>query len=96
MSPGSPGLQRVSISRQAILILFGAFCLAFSITVLLLLTVPHLRVNETDRRRLAQENQTLTIENRNISLGIEKLNSRVSHIEETAKQIDDLIQTQTD
>jgi hypothetical protein len=78
------------------MILLAAFCMAFSLTVLLLLTFPRLRVDETDRKRLAQENQTLIIENKDISLGIEKLNSRVSHIEETAKQIDNLIQTQTD
>ena len=77
--------------------MIAAFFLAFSVTVLLLLCFPRVRVKErfkdAERVRLVLENQALMIENRNATLGLEKLNLRVSHIEETAKQIDDLITT---
>jgi hypothetical protein len=92
MSPQSPRLQRIHISRQAIPILVAAFFLSFSITVALLLSFPRIQVKDADRSRLAAENQTLKIENKNAALRIEKLDTQMSRVEQTARRITDLFE----
>jgi hypothetical protein len=93
VSPQNFRMHRISFSRSAILIIVAAFFLSFSITVALLLAFPRVRVSDAARARLVAENQALTIENKNAAIGINQLNSRISHIEETEKNIHDMMQT---
>ena len=87
MAPHSPRLEKFRVSFQAGLILFAAFVLAFLTTVLLLLMFPQARVNESDRARLAAENQVLRTENKNISIRVGKLDAQVSRVEAHSQQV---------
>src|SRR5260370_19170940 len=87
---GSRG-RRIQISRQAVLILAAAFILSFLATVTLLLIFPRTQSSDTDRSRLAAENQTLKIENRNAEFQMERLNTQLSRVEELSNRITALI-----
>jgi hypothetical protein len=91
ISPDSPSLQKIRISATAVFILTGAFVLAFCTTVFLLLMFPHVQLHEQaheiDRSRLAAENQVLRMENRDLTLGIRKLDSDVSHLEGRSQRV---------
>jgi hypothetical protein len=93
ITPDSPSLQKIRISSAAMVILATAFVLAFCTTVALLLMFPRVRVNETNSSRLAAENHVLKTENKNLLLGVRKLDSQVSHLEAHSKQVVALMQT---
>ncbi len=93
MAPHSPRLENFRVSVQAGLILLAAFVLAFLTTVFLLLMFPQARVNESDRVRLAAENQVLRTENKNISIRIGKLDAQVSRVEAHSQRVVALTQT---
>ena len=92
-SPHSPSLEKFTVSCKAALILVLAFVLAFLTTVFLLLMFPNLHVKESDRLRLAAENQTLRIENKNLALKLHKLNAQMSRVEEHSERVVSLMQT---
>jgi hypothetical protein len=92
ISEHTPVLEKIGISFKAALILVAAFVIAFLMTVLLLLMFPGIRVNEPDRVRLAAENQTLSIENKNIALKIYKLDTQMSHVEQHSQRVVTLMQ----
>ena len=87
MSPHNAGLQKLSVSWRAGLILIAAFVFAFVATVGLLLMFPHLQVNESEHARLAAENQMLKVENTNLTLRIRKLDAQVVRVEERSQQV---------
>jgi hypothetical protein len=89
--PDSYRGRKIRISRQAVLILAGAFVLSFFVTVALMLIFSAVPPSDTDRSRLAAENQTLRVENRNADLQIRKLNTQISHVEELSNRITALI-----
>jgi len=93
ISAHSPVLEKIGISFKAALILVAAFVIAFLMTVLLLLMFPGIRVNEPDRVRLAAENQTLRLENKNIALKIRKLDTQMSYVEQHSQRVVALMQT---
>jgi hypothetical protein len=89
VSPQGPRFHRFNISRQVILIV-AAFLLSFAITVVLLTSFPPHHVSEAEHARLAAENRSLQIENKNIALGVARLTTQLSAIENKAQQITDL------
>ncbi len=93
IAPGSAGLKKVQISRQAVLLLVAAFLLSFCSTVLLLHDFPLRAVNESDRQRLRAENQELKVDIRNAQFGERKLKDHVSSVEEKSKEIIELVQS---
>jgi hypothetical protein len=93
IAPNSPSLHKVRVTGQALMILAGAFVLAFCTTVLLLLMFPRIQVNDIDRSRLATENQVLRIENKNLTVGMHKLDSKLSRMEGRSQQVAALMQT---
>jgi hypothetical protein len=93
MAPHSPRLEKIRVSVQAGLILVAAFVLAFLTTVFLLLMFPQARVNESDRARLAAENQAMQTENKNIAIRIGKLDAQVSKVEAHSQRVVSLAQT---
>lgn len=84
--------RKISISRPAVLILTGAFVLSFFVSVVLMLIFPRVRPTDTDRSRLAAENQTLRVENRNAEIQMGKLNTQISRVEEVSSRIIALIE----
>jgi hypothetical protein len=96
ISPESPSLQKIRISTTALLIIAGAFVLAFCTTVFLLLMFPRAQVHEIDRSRLAAENQALRTENINLLLGVRKLDSNVSHLEAHSQRVVAMMEEKTD
>src|SRR5207253_7535703 len=87
ISPNSPSLHKIRISGKALLILAGAFMLAFCTTVFLLLMFPRIEINDIDRSRLAAENQVLRIENKNLTVGMHKLDSKLSRMEGRSPEV---------
>ena len=92
ISPNSPSLHKIRISGKALLILAGAFMLAFCTTVFLLLMFPRIEINDIDRSRLAAENQVLRIENKNLTVGMHKLDSKLSRMEGRSQEVAALMQ----
>jgi hypothetical protein len=92
IAPHSPTLEKFTISYKAALILVVAFVLAFLTTVFLLLMFPTSRVNEPDRVRLAAENQTLRVENKNIAIQLGRLNAQMSRVEQRSQRVVGLMQ----
>ena len=93
ISPNSPSLHKIRISGQALMILAGAFVLAFCTTVFLFLMFPRIEINDIDSTRLAAENQMLRIENKNLTVGMHKLDSKLSRMEGRSQQVAALMQT---
>ena len=81
------GIRNMRISRLAVLILAAAFVLSLFTTVALLLLFPRIQPSDTDRSRLAAENQTLKIENKNAEFQMRRLNQQVSKVEELSNRI---------
>jgi len=90
VSPQSPRFYRFNVSRQVVIIV-AAFLLSFAITVALLTSFPPHHVSDADRSRLDAENRALKIENTNTAIGVQKLATQLSQMEDTAKQITDLM-----
>jgi len=89
VTPQGPRFHRVNISRQVILIV-AAFLVSFAITVALLTKFQPNHVSDSERTRLAAENRSLQIENKNIALGVARLATQLSAMENKAQQITDL------
>src|SRR5437773_10282245 len=81
-SPHSPRLQKIRISSKAAWILIAAVVFACLFTAVLALISPHLRVNDSDRARLAAENHMLKVENKNLILIIRILDDQVGRTDE--------------
>jgi hypothetical protein len=90
--PCGDRVRKIKISRPAVLILTAAFVLSFFVAVALMLIFPHIQPSDSDRSRLAAENQTLKIENRNAELMMRRLNAQVSRVEELSNRITALIE----
>ena len=69
----------------------AAFVLSFAITVALLTHFPPHPVSDDERTRLAAENQSLKIENKNTAINVQRLSTQLSQMEEKAQQITDLM-----
>jgi len=93
-SPYSPRLQKICISSKAASILIAAVVFACLFTAVLALISPHLRVNDSDRARLAAENQMLKVENMNLILKIRRLGDQVGRMEEGSQRVVTLMQTE--
>jgi hypothetical protein len=89
--PGGSLGPRIQISRLAILILAAALVLSFVTTVALMLIFPGIQPSDTDRSRVAAENQTLKIENRNAEFQMLRLKAQVSRVEELSNRVTALI-----
>jgi hypothetical protein len=87
IAPNAPTVQKIRISRTAMWILAFAFVVAFFATVVLLLIFPHLRVKENSRARLAAENQLMKVENKNLTIGVLRLDSKVSRLEGHSQEV---------
>jgi hypothetical protein len=92
ISPESPSLHKIRISGQALMILAGAFGLAFCTTVFLLLMFPRIEISDVDRSRLVAENQMLRVENKNLTVGMHRLDSKLSRMEGTSHEVAALMQ----
>jgi hypothetical protein len=93
LAPSAPRTFKLHLSRGAILILLTAFVLSFLAVILMGYGAPS--VNETHRARLAAENQALKIEAADAALRIQRLDAKVSELEETSKRIHHLIEEPT-
>jgi len=87
---GSRG-PKIQISRPAVLILAAAFAVSFFVAVGWLLLFPRIQSSDTARYRLAAENQTLKIDNKNAEFRVRRLNTQLSHVEELSNRITALI-----
>ncbi|OLD22849.1 MAG: hypothetical protein AUI91_00835 [Acidobacteria bacterium 13_1_40CM_3_56_11] len=93
-SPHSPRLQKIRISSKAARILIAAVVFACLFTAVLALISPHFRVNDSDRARLAAENQMLKVENTNLTFKIRRLDDQVGRMEEGSQRVVTLMQTE--
>jgi hypothetical protein len=93
MPPRSPSLEKIRISRKAGKAMMASLALVCLVAAALLFIFPHLRVSESDRVRLQKENQTLSVENKNIAFKIRKLDAQVSRVEQRSERVAALIET---
>jgi hypothetical protein len=89
--PNGSRWPRIHISRPAILILVAALVLSFLTTVAVMLIFPGIQPSDIDRSRVAAENQTLKVENRNAEFQMGRLKAQVSRVEELSSQVTALI-----
>ena len=65
ISPENAGLQRIHISRPAVMILAAAFVLSFCSTVFLLLSFPRVQLRETGRSQFFQVHHETDLQRQN-------------------------------
>jgi hypothetical protein len=87
----STALEKFTISFKAALIL-AAFVLAFLATVFLLIVLAPAKPNEPARLRLAAENQTLRMDNKDVALRIRNLDTQMLRIEQHSQVVVALMQ----
>ena len=68
ISPENTGLNRIHVSRSALMILAAAFVLSFCSTVFLLLTFPRVQLREIDRSQLVHVRHETDIQRQNTYL----------------------------
>src|SRR5438876_126651 len=92
--PSMRSMPLICISSKAARILIAAVVFACLFTAVLALISPHFRVNDSDRARLAAENQMLKIENTNLTFKIRRLDDQVGRMEEGSQRVVTLMQTE--
>ena len=93
MPPRSPSLEKIRITRKTGKLLLASLVFLFVAAAVLLVIFPHLRVSEWDRVRLETENQTLSIENKNLAFTIRKLDAQAARVEKGSQRVAELMQT---
>ena len=91
--PRSPRVDQFHFSWRAGAFLAGTCVCAFLVTILLFLMFPHLQAKAFDRKRLEAENQSLKVDNTNLSLKIRKLDDQINRAEEHSREVEALMQT---
>ena len=90
LGPGAPSTFKLHLSRGALVILVLAFLISFFVAIWVGFNVPP-PVIETHRTTLEAENQALKLETANAVIGIQKLDAKVTELEDLSKRIDDLM-----
>ena len=87
--PASSRILRLNYTRRAIrlLIIGTVIGLGLLIAARLILLPP---IPEDERARLQRENDLLKTQNRNLEIEAERLQYRISHLEETSKRMTQL------
>jgi uncharacterized membrane protein (DUF106 family) len=90
MGPGAPHTIKLNLSRGAIAILVLAFLISFFF-VIGVSSFP-ITINDEHWSELQEENRTLKLETSEAALGIQRLDAKVSELEEKSKRIEELIE----
>ena len=93
VSPSSPRIWKLKVSKRAIVIIALVFLFSFGLTVAMVSSVPPEKLSDADHLKLRLENQALQIENRNIELRAHRIDAELSELEEMSKRINALMQT---
>jgi len=91
MGPGAPRTIKLHLSRGAIKTLVLAFLISFFFVIAVGYSVP-IAVDEGHWSELEKENRTLKMETSEAALGIQKLDAKVSELEEKSKRIEELVE----
>jgi hypothetical protein len=92
VSPSSPKIWKIQVSKKALIIIALVFLFSFGITVAVVSSVPAEKLRGADHLKLQAENQALQIENRNIELRAHRIDAELSELEEMSKRINALMQ----
>jgi hypothetical protein len=92
LGPGNPHNVKFHLSRGGVAILIAAFLLSFLAVVWVGYSVPP-NVNDLRRMKLEEENRALRVEATNATLGIKKLDEKVSELEQLSNKINELVAT---
>jgi Tfp pilus assembly protein PilO len=87
--PGSPRTLKLDLSRSTVTTLGLVLLLAFLIAVVMGYTFPS-TISESHRAELEAENRALRNEAVNAEIGIQKLNAKLSELEEKSKRIHEM------
>jgi Tfp pilus assembly protein PilO len=87
--PGSPRTFKLDLTRSTVTTLGLVLLLGFLIAVVMGYTFPS-TINESHRAQLEAENQALRNEAVNAEIGIQKLNAKLSELEEKSKRIHEM------
>jgi hypothetical protein len=91
ISPESPKIWKIHVTPQAVLILAMAFLISFSAAAAVTYGLSPEKVNDVNRGRLEAENRVLRIKNKDLQVGVQRVNSQVSRLEKTSERIKDLV-----
>jgi hypothetical protein len=92
ISPESPEIWRIHVSKKAVVILAIAFVLSFVVSVTLTQGLQQPTLNEADYTQLQAENRDMEIVNRNAELRTRKVDMALSNIEAQTKRITSLME----
>ena len=90
LGPGAPRTFKVHLSRRTVTTLGLVLLLFFLMAVVMGYTFPT-RVNDSHRAELEAENKALRMEATNAALGIQKLDAKLSELEEKSKRLHELV-----
>jgi hypothetical protein len=90
LGPGAPRTFKLHLSRGAIAILVFVFVASFLAAAWVSFTLPP-KVNASRHSNLQSENRALRVEMTNATIGIERLDAKVSALETQSDRINDLM-----
>jgi hypothetical protein len=93
ISPESPEIWKIQITRKAVVILAVAFFVSFCVSVAFTQSVNNQSFNldEVDYKQLQAENRAMRIENRNAEIRTRKVDVTLSQLEERSNRLTALI-----
>ena len=91
VSPSSPRILRIQVSKKAVIILAMAFLLSFGLTVAVISSVPEEKLSDAGHSQLQAENQALQVENRNVELRANRIDAELSELEALSERINALM-----
>ena len=92
VSPSSPRIWKVQVSKKVVLMISLVFLLSFGVTVAVVSSVPAEKLSDAGHSQLQAENHALQIENRNIELREHRIDAELSELEELSKRINALME----
>jgi len=90
LGPGAPNTIKLHLSRGAIVILILAFLISFFVVVWAAMGL-NPPAQTVPRTTLEAENLALRLETTNAAIGLQKLDAKVTELEDLSKKIDALV-----
>ena len=93
ISPESPEIWRIQVTKKAVAILAIAFVVSFCISVALTQGLEQQTLTEADYTRLEAENREMEIENRNAELRTRKVEMSLSELDARSERLTAMMDT---
>ena len=94
ISPASPRILKIQVTRPAVAILCAAFVVSFFTSVALTTSFAPEKLNDAGHARLQAENAALEIENKTLEFRTQKLDAEISELEALSERISLLLEAE--